>query len=235
MAIDFFNPISLRDDVREQLKVFFSKHLSSDMVVYDVGCGDKPFAPFLKNRIAQHIGVDIEDGFYHKDHIDLIGTASCIPAKAGYADAVISSQVFEHLDAPLDSLKEANRILKKGGLLFLAFPFMYPMHALPHDYGRYTEFFIEKELEKNGFDIVEYEKIGGFWYCAGLFSSLYLQNFDRGIFKKLKITAAIIWLSKLFFRLMHEVESFFLNISKKDSRSFRTMWTVNYVYVCKKT
>jgi hypothetical protein len=34
------------------------------MVVYDIGCGDKPFAPVLAGKVKDHIGVDIEDGFY---------------------------------------------------------------------------------------------------------------------------------------------------------------------------
>ena len=56
----FLNPVNLRRDVRDHLQRYFIKYLKNNMVVYDIGCGDKPFEPFLKNRVKEHLGVDIE-------------------------------------------------------------------------------------------------------------------------------------------------------------------------------
>lgn len=234
MKSQFLSPINLRNDVRRILQEAFSKFLTKEMIVYDIGCGDKPFGPFLKDKVKEHIGVDIEDGFYDKGHIDLIGTAYDIPVEDNVADAVISSQVIEHLDKPLDAIKEAARVLKDDGLLFLAFPFMYPIHAAPHDYGRYTEFYIKKVLQDYGFEVVSQKHIGGFWYCIGMFSGLYLQNFDRGILRKTRLTKLLIWIAKALMRVLHEIEGFVLSLIKKDKKKFRQIWTVNYVLVCKK-
>lgn len=132
--------INLRNDVRRTLLKYFDRYLTNKDDVYDIGCGGKPFAGALDGKVSKYIGVDIEDGFYDSSYIDLVGNAYDVPIDDGSADAVISSQVFEHLEFPEKALGEAARILKERGFLFLAFPFLYPLHAEPHDYSRITEF-----------------------------------------------------------------------------------------------
>lgn len=230
----FLDPINLRRDVRETLMALFSRYLRRDMRVYDIGCGDKPFASFLEGRVAAHIGVDIEDGFYDSGHIDLVGTACEVPAPDGDGDAVISSQVIEHLERPLDAFDETARLLKPGGLFFLAYPFIYPVHAAPVDYGRYTEHYIEARLRERGFEILEMKRIGGFWYCAGFFTGLYLQNFDRGILGRIRIIRLLVWLAEALALGAHKLESLIFRLAGKDIQGFRSMWTCNYIYVAMK-
>jgi SAM-dependent methyltransferase len=236
MIIDkLLYPIVLRRDVNETLKQSFLKHLRKDMDVYDIGCGEKPFASFLEGKIAKHIGVDIADGFYNRSSIDLIGSAYDVPAPDNSADAVILSQVIEHLETPRVAFKEAQRILKPGGLLFLSFPFLYPVHAEPRDFFRYTDYGCEHILAENGFESLEKSRIGGFWYCAGFFFKVYLQNLDRGLLKKLYIvkilTAVIQWIC-LFFNKIEEIS---LKAAGKKPSDFRDTWTINYIMVARKS
>lgn len=228
------SPISIRNDVREGLLKRFSQYLTKDMCVYDIGCGDKPFASFLQGKVKEHVGVDIEDGFYSSNHIDLVGTAYHVPIEDCAADAVISSQVIEHLDDPIKALKEINRIVAPGGILFLSFPFLYPIHAEPHDYARYTEYFMEKKLKEYDFEVLEIDPIGGFWYCAGSFFAMYIQSFDRGILSRLKIVKALIWLIKAIFLVFHKLEGYTLKLAGKDVPKIRSLWTTNYTYVARK-
>lgn len=230
----FLSPVNLRRDVRDSLKEYFSTYLKPDMAIYDIGCGDKPFAPFLKDKVKEHIGVDIEDGFYDSSHIDMVGTAYEVPAPDGSADAVISSQVIEHLEKPVDAILETHRLLKPSGLLFLSFPFMYPIHAAPHDYCRYTEFSMDKMLDDNGFELLEKRTIGGFWYCIAMFSGIYLSSFNRGAIKYIYIVPFISWIAKSILRLLHELEGMGLQLLNKDKDHFRKSWVVNYVLVAKK-
>ena len=228
-------PFTLRNDVRVCLQDYFSRFLKPGMKVYDVGCGDKPFQKFLHGKIESYIGVDVEDGFYDASHIDLVGSAYAVPAPDGAADAVISSQVLEHLDRPEEALKEAARLIRPNGFLFISFPFLYPIHAPPHDYLRYTRYYFDALLERHGFTIVERKTIGGFWYCCGLFSGLYLQSFDQGPLKKTGLVRGLIFLVKLLFYALHRLEGAVLDLTNRNRDDFRLPWPVNYVYVaCRK-
>tara|TARA_R110002124_G_scaffold205760_1_gene372285 strand:- start:6418 stop:7071 length:654 start_codon:yes stop_codon:yes gene_type:complete len=210
------------------------KHVSKGISVYDIGCGSKPFASFLENKVAHYIGVDLEDGFYSTEHIDLVGSAYDIPVDSAKADALISCQVMEHLECPEDAIAEAARALKKGGLLFLSYPFLYPMHALPRDFVRYTEYYMNQKLEQQGFEILEQAEISGFWYVMGLYISIYLQTFDRGILAKIRLIKLINICIKWVFYQIHSLEGAILKISKKDLKEARQSWTINYVAVAKK-
>lgn len=226
--------INLRNNVRETLQLFFNKYLTSEMHVYDIGCGDKPFAKTLENKVKKYIGVDVEDGFYDSSNIDLIGTAYNVPINDEAADAVISSQVLEHLEHPEKAIEETSRILKNDGLLFLAFPFLYPIHAEPYDYSRITEYKIKKMLEQNNFEILEFKRVGGFWYLAGIFLCMYLQPIDCGILKRLKISTILLWLIRWLFFALHSLEGALLKMMNKEPEIFRNKWTSNYVLVAKK-
>lgn len=84
------------------------------------------------------MGIDTIDGFYDKDAVDIVAKADAIPVADGVADAVLSTQVIEHLPDPDAAIAESTRVLKDGGLLFISFPFQYPLHVAPHDFFRYT-------------------------------------------------------------------------------------------------
>ncbi len=229
-----FRTINLRKDIRSLLEEYFNQYLTHNMDVYDVGCGSKPFQNILTGKVKNYIGVDIEDGFYDTRHIDLLGTAYNVPIKANSADAVISSQVLEHLEKPGSAIKETARILREGGLFFLSIPFLYPLHAEPHDFIRFTEFSIKKLLKAEKFEILELKKVGGFWYMAGQFLGIYLQTFDKGFLKRIKIIHMLIQFIRWLFYISHLIEGFILMIIKKSPEKLRSKWAVGYVLVAKK-
>lgn len=234
MGYSLFEIITLRKDVRSVLTNYFDKYLTKDMRVYDIGCGDKPFASALEGKVQDHVGVDIEDGFYDSSHIDLIGSAYNVPIESGTADAVISSQVIEHLDNPLDAFRETARILKPGGLLIISFPFLYPIHAEPHDYTRFTEHAMKKILTDHRLEIVEMNRIGGFWYIAGMYLHMYLKTFNRGFLKKIKLVTVISWILIWIITQIHRLEGLVLKAAGKNPEDQRAKWTVNYTYVARK-
>lgn len=235
MILDLFlNPIALRRDLHKVFEMAFDRHIPADAVVYDIGCGQKPFATYLSSRVRQHIGVDLADGFYQPDYVDLIGTAYAVPAEGGVADAIILSQVIEHLESPLLAMREAHRLLKPGGVMFLSFPFLYPQHAPPHDYLRYTEFYLANKLAGEDFELLEQHRIGGYWYLIGMYTNMYCRSLDRGLLKNLglvKLVSAILgWL----FLALHQIEGLALRLAGKDPGSIRGAWTVNYLAILRK-
>lgn len=54
-------------------------------------------------------------------------------------DAVVADQVLEHVEGnPFEVFKESCRVLKVGGVFVSASPFLYPIHAYPSDFWRFT-------------------------------------------------------------------------------------------------
>ncbi len=227
-------PLDVRRSVRKNVIEVFGR-LSPGHRVFDIGCGTKPFSADLTKIGCICIGVDIDDGFYDQGFIDLVGSAYRVPAADGEADAVMLIQVIEHLDKPQEAFAEAHRLLKPGGIAIVTSPFLYPIHAAPHDYLRYTRFFIEGLAEKTGFEVVERREIAGYWFSAGVNCALYMQSFNRGLLARFRVIDVAIALAQWMFRGLHALESALLNLARVDSKNVRSLWPVNYVFVLAKT
>ncbi|MEO6722081.1 MAG: glycosyltransferase [Ferruginibacter sp.] len=73
-------------------------------------------------------------------------------------DTVISLNTFEHIYRDELAITEAIRLLKPGGCFHFFIPFLYKIHAEPHDYHRRTGFWwnnklLELGLKQNNFQI----------------------------------------------------------------------------------
>lgn len=77
-------------------------------------------------------------------------SADHIPVEDNSFDTLLLTEVLEHLEEPMDVLKECFRVLKKGGKLIATMPFLYPVHADPYDFQRWTGVRLTKNLKKSG-------------------------------------------------------------------------------------
>lgn len=146
----------------------------------DIGCGNKPYKNMTKSYVTEHIGVDHQDTLHDKSNIDRFGTAYDIPTEDGEFDSAICTAVLEHLDEPDKAIKEANRVLKKGGYAIYSAPLFWHLHEEPRDFYRYTKYGLMYLFEKNGFEIVELKPLSGFWVTFGQEFVYYLWRFRRG-------------------------------------------------------
>src|SRR3569623_1580056 len=64
--------------------------------------------------------------------IDLVSDITAIPAPDASFDAVLCSEVLEHVPEPTHALDEFSRLLKLGGLLILTAPFSSNVHMAPY-------------------------------------------------------------------------------------------------------
>lgn len=114
--------------------------------------------------------LDVVYANYSTQHLpDVQADACCLPFVDKVFDCVICAELLEHIRNPVDVLKEVHRILRPGATLLLTVPFMFPVHADPHDYGRYTDQFWLECMSELGYADIRIEWQGGFWcVCADM-------------------------------------------------------------------
>jgi SAM-dependent methyltransferase len=132
-------------------------------VVYDFGCGTKPYEEDILKIADKYIGIDWSNT-PHELKADIVADLNeKLPLDDAVADTVISYQVMEHLREPQNMLNEAHRVLKKDGNIFLTVPFQWWIHEAPYDYYRYTQYGLKYMFEKAGFRDIHIEPHGGFF------------------------------------------------------------------------
>lgn len=92
---------------------------------------------------------------------DVCGDASYLPFSNEVFSAVYCFEVLEHCEFPEKVLEEIQRVLRPSGLLLMSIPFLYPQHADPFDFQRWTEKKIERELKKRDFSQIKIKRLGG--------------------------------------------------------------------------
>lgn len=121
-------------------------------LVLDVGCGEKPYRSLLlaaPSQASAYVGVDLPGNPYSTPDLEWDGVT--LPKPDASIDAVLLTEVLEHCAEPVAVLKEVCRVLRPGGFLFITVPFIWPMHAIPHDEYRFTPFALERLLREAGF------------------------------------------------------------------------------------
>jgi SAM-dependent methyltransferase len=141
--------------------------------VLDAGAGPCPYKPFFAH--CTYAATDYTDP--HK-LMDFVCDLRSIPRKNNTYDVVLSTEVLEHVSDPLAVLREARRVLKKGGTLALTTPQSWMMHQKPHNYFYFTYFGLKHLLQEAGFKRYTIHPMGGyFWYLADTlrFHNLFAQ------------------------------------------------------------
>ena len=113
-------------------------------VVADLGCGQLPYIhAFSNSGLNEYYAFDL-----NRESLDIarknyrgsfpLHLVQCgvdkVPLPANSVDAVVSSEVIEHLERPIEYLQESHRICKKGGYLSISVPctsiYLYPYNFL---------------------------------------------------------------------------------------------------------
>lgn len=134
------------------LQKFFSKK-ELDQKIINLGSGPRIISPDLINvDITKYKGVTV------------VASLTKLPFEDNSISGFVCDNVLEHVAEPNIAVFEMYRVLKEGGIGYISTPFLYPFHASPNDYTRWTEQGL-RQLFKD-FEIVE---IGA---RSGMFSSL---------------------------------------------------------------
>lgn len=181
--------------------------------ILDVGCATGVFLDICKKKGWVCYGVDISKYAtdYAKEKFGIkakAGNLVKVEYKSNFFDVISMWDFIEHLEKPYETLKEAERILKKNGLLFISTineeslmnifaEFIYKFSlglikkpiALLHPQQHLTHFSeksLKEMLKKNKFDIIYIKKL-----------EVPINNFEGSFLKKKIIQIFYFW-QKIF-------------------------------------
>ena len=181
-----------------------NQEISPGSWLLDAGAGECIYRRYFTH--GKYVSVDFGKGASHWDYgnLDIVGDLHHIPIASDRIDAVLCTQVLEHVADPDVIVKELHRVLRPGGALYLTAPQGWFEHQPPHDYFRFTSFALCKIFKEAGFEIKYIEPMGGYFRYIGA----RLQLADYFLFSKGKnVFLNLFWspfrsLSKIVFRIL---------------------------------
>lgn len=136
-------------------------------------------------------GVGGADG-YQYGQLDYVGDIWSIDEKDETFDAILCTEVFEHIPYPIETIKEFSRLLKKEGKLILTAPSNCLRHMDPYFfYSGFTDRWYEKFLADYGFEIESLTPVGD--YYSWLAVEMARTAATHSIFSKLLVAPAFLY------------------------------------------
>jgi SAM-dependent methyltransferase len=106
----------------------------------DVGCGASPYRHLVDDRRFEYTGVDIQDaakfGYERPNVVPYDGKH--LPFETASFDAILCTEVLEHVEQPAVLVGEMHRVLKPGAVALVTVPWSARYHYVPWDFHRFT-------------------------------------------------------------------------------------------------
>jgi len=127
----------LRDNVNQFIKACGEEHDKEGAFLLDVAPDEhEGAAPFFKQSTIETLNIDPSSGATYV--ADLCANNEGVIPSSRF-DFVVCTEVLEHTLQPFDAVKEIERVLKPGGLVFASSPFNFRIHGPLPDCWRFTE------------------------------------------------------------------------------------------------
>ncbi len=131
--------------------------------VLNAGCGEGLYSAFIEGfaGVAAIVNVDRARPSIARRgdprHRDLQGTLTALPFGTAAFDAIVCTEVLEHIPQDEEALAEIARVLKTGGLLVVSVPLPPAPRDPAHVREGYTPQALSLLLERNGLNVVASE------------------------------------------------------------------------------
>jgi SAM-dependent methyltransferase len=185
----FVNPFYFaRRGLARELRPLLSR-LTGEVV--DIGCGRQPYRAAVP--ASRYVGVDIDTPVTRAlATAEVFYDGRTLPFPAASFDGALCSQVLEHVFTPDDFLREIARVLRPGGLLVLAVPFVWDEHEQPQDFARYSSFGLCALLERNGFAVEVQRKATADARALAQLAAAWLYKVTRSRHRSLNLLAQLL-------------------------------------------
>lgn len=155
---------------RRRLIELWAQSLPIGTKILDAGAGECQYRSLFKHceyktqdfcaYVGSREGISAETWSY--GNIDYVSDITDIPVDSACFDALISTEVLEHLPEPIRALKEFGRVIKPGGRILITAPLNSGLHQEPfHFYGGFTPHFYKRFLTDFGFTDINVAPIRG--------------------------------------------------------------------------
>jgi SAM-dependent methyltransferase len=142
--------------------------------ILDAGAGELRNKPhcmhlaYISQDVCQYEGTGdakgLQTGKWDTSKIDLVCDIANIPEPDASFDAILCSEVLEHVPDAVAVLNQFQRLLKSGGTLILTAPFASFVHFAPYHFASgFSRYWYEYHLPLKGFDVQELSPNGD-WF-----------------------------------------------------------------------
>ena len=141
------------------------ENIPEGLILLDAGAGESKYKKYCTHLkyVAQDFGqyegggnIGLQEEKWDNSKLDIVSDITSIPLPDKSVDAIMCTEVFEHIPDPLPALKEFKRLIKPNGYLILTAPFASFTHFAPYFFSTgFSRYFYEKHLPENDFFIEE--------------------------------------------------------------------------------
>jgi ubiquinone/menaquinone biosynthesis C-methylase UbiE len=153
------------------------KKIPTGNSILDAGAGESQFKKFCNHLqytsqdFAQYDGTGetgLQTGTWDNSKLDIVSDITSIPRPDGSFDAIMCTEVLEHVPDPVAALKEMSRLIKKDGYILITAPFTSLTHFAPYHFASgLSRFFYEHHLKELGYTILDLQLNGNYYEFLG--------------------------------------------------------------------
>lgn len=165
--------MDINENGRNRILSEWIKKVPPNSKILDAGAGELKWKKacshlqYISQDICQYDGTGkegLQTGKWDTSKIDIVSDIIDIPVSDGEFDAVLCSEVLEHISHPEKAIEEFSRIIRKDGLLILSAPFNSLTHFAPYHYCTgFSKYWFETVLSEHGFEIIDIRPNGDYF------------------------------------------------------------------------
>jgi SAM-dependent methyltransferase len=129
---------------------------------------------------------------------DIFADVANLPVVSESIDVILCTEVLEHLENPPACIQGIYRILKSGCTGFFSVPFMYPVHADPFDFHRFSADGLRQLL--CSFQSVTIISMGGYLGTVAMLMEIGLPGISGSNLSKNNLRRSLTWLARRFYQ-----------------------------------